>query len=333
MITEKTQLYEEEQKKKKEKRTISNIFSLLPSNIYRWQAELGKLLKEYESYIPECDNLARCEHIITTRYDAIRGWKKRDNADILLNSNDKLKSTYNKSLQDFEEKLFKLKEEKIEEYRNKYSKEEELKGEELKEQHPILIKYLNEYKLYEPECDNLDRCEYIINTRFEALIGFLIRGLAIDKRNLDIYLNKMKKIKNEKIEEYRNKYSKEEEIIIKINRWKDKIIELIVKFTKSKIECDTIKECNEIIEIINDIIHSFIIRPNTMTEIIPESYSTSKNIYNYRKYRIFNKYLKDYKIKLNENDLINSEFINSQKEFIEILKITTAKKIDDCKNK
>jgi len=32
----------------------------------------------------------------------------------------------------------------------------------------------------------------------------------------------MKKIKNEKIEEYRNKYSKEEKIIIKINRWKDK---------------------------------------------------------------------------------------------------------------
>jgi hypothetical protein len=66
--------------------------SFSQSNINKWQVALNKLLKEYESiYIPEDYNLEQCLLLIETGYDSIRGWKKRDNADILLNSNDKKK--------------------------------------------------------------------------------------------------------------------------------------------------------------------------------------------------------------------------------------------------
>lgn len=126
---------------------------------------------------------------------------------------------------------------------------------------------------------------------------------------------------------------KEEDSIIKINRWKDKIIELIYNFTISTIKCDTIEECNEIIDVINDIIYSFIIRPNTMTEIISEKTTSSKNIYNYRRYRIYIKYLTDYKTILNENDLLNSEYIKSSEELKQILETTKLFKNDYCINK
>jgi hypothetical protein len=129
------------------------------------------------------------------------------------------------------------------------------------------------------------------------------------------------------------KEEKEEDSIIKINRWKDKIIELIYNFTISTIKCDTIEECNEIIDVINDIIYSFIIRPNTMTEIISEKTTSSKNIYNYRRYRIYIKYLTDYKTILNENDLLNSEYIKSSEELKQILETTKLFKNDYCINK
>jgi hypothetical protein len=40
---------------------------------------------------------------------------------------------------------------------------------------------------------------------------------------------------------------KEEESIIKINKWKDKIVELIYNFTISEITCNTFDECIHII--------------------------------------------------------------------------------------
>ena len=129
------------------------------------------------------------------------------------------------------------------------------------------------------------------------------------------------------------KEEKEEDSRIKINRWKDKIIELIYNFTISTIKCDTIEECNEIIDVINDIIYSFIIRPNTMTEIISEKTTSSKNIYNYRRYRIYIKYLTDYKTILNENDLLNYEYIKSSEELKQILETTKLFKNDYCINK
>jgi hypothetical protein len=132
---------------------------------------------------------------------------------------------------------------------------------------------------------------------------------------------------------FKIKEEKEEDSIIKINRWKDKIIELIYNFTISTIKCDTIEECNEIIDVINDILYSFIIRPNTMTEIISEKTSSSKDIYNYRRYRIFIKYLNDYKTKLYDNDLLNPEYIKSSEELKQILEKTKLFKNDFCINK
>lgn len=126
---------------------------------------------------------------------------------------------------------------------------------------------------------------------------------------------------------------KEEESIIKINKWKDKIVELIYNFTISEIRCNTFDECIEIINIIYDIIKTFIIRPNTMIEKIPETYNSLKNIYNYRRYRIFNKYLKDYNIILNDSELLNSEFIKASEELIEILNKTQIYKNEYCIDK
>jgi hypothetical protein len=132
----------------------------------------------------------------------------------------------------------------------------------------------------------------------------------------------MIKIKDEKIEKYKNKFTK-------INIWKDKIIELIYNFTISEIKYNTNDECKEIINFIADIINSFIIKPNTMIENI---HNSKENIYNYRKYKIFNKYLYYYNTKLNDNDLSNPEFITSQNELKQILQQTKVKKIDDCIN-
>lgn len=39
---------------------------------------------------------------------------------------------------------------------------------------------LNEYRLYDPEkengCDTFERCEFLLNSRFVALLGFRIKN-------------------------------------------------------------------------------------------------------------------------------------------------------------
>lgn len=66
--------------------------------------------------------------------------------------------------------------------------------------------------------------------------------------------------------------------------------------------------------------------------MIENIHNSKENIYNYRKYKIFNKYLYYYNTKLNDNDLSNPEFITSQNELKQILQQTKVKKIDDCIN-
>ena len=71
-------------------------------------------------------------------------------------------------------------------------------------------KLLNEYRLYDPEkengCDTFERCEYLLNTRFDALLGFRIKDLNLTTIILDNFKKELLELKKLKIEEYRNKY-------------------------------------------------------------------------------------------------------------------------------
>lgn len=69
---------------------------------------------------------------------------------------------------------------------------------------------LNEYRLYDPEkengCDTFERCEYLLNSRFDALLGFRIKDLKLNSRTLNYLKKELLELKKLKIEEYRNKY-------------------------------------------------------------------------------------------------------------------------------
>ena len=75
---------------------------------------------------------------------------------------------------------------------------------------------LNEYRLYDPEtenrCDNFEKCEYLLNSRFDALLGFRIKDLHVSSTHLNNFRKKLLELKELKIEEYRNKYLREQEI-------------------------------------------------------------------------------------------------------------------------
>jgi|694.fasta_scaffold05006_2 hypothetical protein len=73
-----------------------------------------------------------------------------------------------------------------------------------------IAELLNEYRLYDPEkengCDTFERCEYLLNSRFDALLGFRIKDLKLNSRTLNNFRKELFELKELKIEEYRNKY-------------------------------------------------------------------------------------------------------------------------------
>ena len=75
---------------------------------------------------------------------------------------------------------------------------------------------LNEYRLYDPEkengCDTFERCEYLLNSRFDALLGFRIKDLHVSSTHLNNFRINLLELKELKIEEYRNKYLRKQEI-------------------------------------------------------------------------------------------------------------------------
>jgi hypothetical protein len=75
---------------------------------------------------------------------------------------------------------------------------------------------LNEYRLYDPEkengCDTFERCEYLLNSRFDALLGFRINDLHVSSTHLNNFRINLLELKELKIEEYRNKYLRKQEI-------------------------------------------------------------------------------------------------------------------------
>jgi hypothetical protein len=86
---------------------------------------------------------------------------------------------------------------------------------------------LNEYRLYDPEkengCDTFERCEFLLNSRFVALLGFRIKNLNLTGITLNNFRKELLLLKELKIEEYRNKYIYlREQEIPEIPNWMDK---------------------------------------------------------------------------------------------------------------
>ena len=76
--------------------------------------------------------------------------------------------------------------------------------------HKNLTELLEEYRLYDPEnengCNTFEKCKFLLDSRFDALIGFRIRSLKINSRTLYNYKKELLELKELKIEQYRNKY-------------------------------------------------------------------------------------------------------------------------------
>jgi hypothetical protein len=115
----------------------------------------------------------------------------------------------------------------------------------------------------------------------------------------------------------------------KINIWSDKIIEMITEFRLLNLEkCKNLDECIENITIIIDIIYSFVENPNIM---INHELSASDK-YNKRKNKIYENFLKDYKITFTDEDLQHPEYLKLLEEYKKIIIVLQNMKLDDCKN-
>jgi hypothetical protein len=73
--------------------------------------------------------------------------------------------------------------------------------------------------------------------------------------------------------------------------------------------CKNLDECVEKITIIIDIIHSFILNPNTMIEYDFSKSAKTNNKYDIQKYKIYKSFLEDYNITFNDNDFKHSLYI------------------------
>lgn len=126
---------------------------------------------------------------------------------------------------------------------------------------------------------------------------------------------------------------KQEKPEIKINKWNDKILEFITEFTlynpsKSK----NLDECNEKINIIIDIINSFVERPNTMVYDKLPIIKDKNDKYNIEKNKIYKSFLEDYKNILEDSDLEHPLYKKLYEDNKKILTVLQNMKLDDCKN-
>ena len=119
----------------------------------------------------------------------------------------------------------------------------------------------------------------------------------------------------------------------KINKWSDKIIELISELTLyNPTKCKNLDECVEKITIIIDIIHSFIQNPNIMVEYDFSRSAKTNNKYDIQKYKIYKSFLEDYNITFNDNDFKHSLYIKLNNDYKNILIKLQQIKLDDCIN-
>ena len=148
------------------------------------------------------------------------------------------------------------------------------------------------------------------------------------------YNQTMKKISSVKKDKNELSFLTKYFSINKIKIWKEKIEELLSKFTEATFKCDNFNQCKDIIDNIYSILYIFITNPNSMNDIISIPDSSSKTTYNIRRYNIYCKYLKDkYNNNLTDDDLIKEEYRILLNEFKFILEQTKQVKLEYCKEK
>lgn len=154
---------------------------------------------------------------------------------------------------------------------------------------------------------------------------------TIDERNKQI--RKLFNMPSSLLQRLTTSLKKQEKPEIKINKWNDKILEFITEFTlynpsKSK----NLHECNEKINIIIDIINSFVERPNTMVYDKLPIIKDKNDKYNIEKNKIYKSFLEDYKNILDDSDLEHPLYKKLYEDNKKILTVLQNMKLDDCKN-
>ena len=201
--------------------------------------KINELLEEYRLYDPEeyiqCESFERCKFLLESRFNALITHRIRN---LKLNSRLAL----------FKSRLEDIKADKIQFYRNKYLEEDKpaLKDIEVPEWMAKWVNIteglLNEFDEYIPHIHTgpktLDRYEELINFNYRAILEWKIEKYAnatldkhykddkIYKKYLDNFKEKLLKKRNEKIEEYRIKFT-DEEMIKELEK---------VKFTPAKVK-------------------------------------------------------------------------------------------------
>jgi hypothetical protein len=154
---------------------------------------------------------------------------------------------------------------------------------------------------------------------------------TIDERNKQI--RKLFNMPSSLLQRLTSSLKKQENPEIKINKWNDKILEFITEFTLyNPSKCTNLDECNEKINIIIDIINSFIERPNTMVYDKLPIIKDKNDKYNIEKNKIYKSFLEDYKNILEDNDLEHPLYKKLYEDNKKILTVLQNMKLDDCKN-
>jgi uncharacterized protein (DUF2164 family) len=284
----------------------------VPEWMAKWVNITEGLLNEFDEYIPHIHTgpktLDRYEELINSNYRAILEWKLDKYTNETLDKRYKDDKIYKKYLDNFKEKLLEKRNEKIEEYRIKFTDEEMIKKLEKVKFTPAKVKI------------------YIPDTTADVYYNQSIKE-AKKKTSSNVFYN-------QSIKEAKKKISTKKHQREAINIWKEKIAEIISAFANDELKCNSVKECKDKIRIGINIIKSFILDPNKML-FHPLSASVASVAYvsslfskeTYQKNKIYTNFLSDYK-----NDIIDlqyPEYIQLSEEFIIILKIQEKIKIEN----
>jgi len=253
----------------------------VPEWMAKWVNITEELLNDFDEYIPYIHTgpktLERYEELINSNYRAILEWKLDKHTNETLNDYYKDNKIYKKYLDNFKEKLLEKRNEKIEEYRIKFTNKEMIKELEKVKFTPAKVK------------------TYIPDTAADVYYNQSIKE-AKKKTSSNVFYNQSIKEAKKKREA--------------INIWKEKIAEIISAFANDELKCNSNKECNDKIKIGINIIKSFIIDPNKML-FHPLSASVASVAYvsnlfskeTYQKNKIYTNFLSDY-----ENDIIDLQY-------------------------
>jgi hypothetical protein len=278
-----------------------------------------KIINLFKLYEPECDTYDECKRLIIKKYIYLI-YKLQ-----LLKPHYDSYNSFRKDLSPNLRLLGEIKDLKLEEYKIKFSGQRMItdyfksssrpstrpSSQYNLEQHKEDIKQLKEQQRLEQEQHRkiIEERNKNISEVF-TIPSRLLRSLTTSSKKYEILDSESK-----------------------INKWNDKIKELISELTLYEpTSCKNLDECIDKITTIIDIIYSFIERPNTMVYDKLPIIEFRNDKYNIQKNKIYKSFLKDYKINLDDTDLQHPLYKQLNKDNKKILKTLQKIKLDDCKN-